>query len=70
MKLNVGDILNLLSYREAVLMAEGELAGAPCSLETWTAQLNDTEREFLEVYDRSVQRAYDDIVSVTTGGLH
>jgi len=70
MKLDVGDVLNLLSYREAILTAESQVAGVTCSLESWKAELNDTEREFLEVYDRSVKRAYDDIISVSTGGLH
>lgn len=69
-RFKVIDILNLLSHREAVLMAESELAGSNCSVEEWKSTLNETEREVLSVYERSVQRSYDDIVFQATGGIN
>lgn len=70
MTIDAGHLLNLLSYREAVLRAEAELAGCPCSLESWKADLCQQDRELLDVYERSTQRAFDDIAYAHTGGLN
>ncbi|TVO70867.1 hypothetical protein FHP88_15545 [Sedimenticola selenatireducens] len=69
-RFNIHDLLNLLSHREAVQRAESELAGSNCSVEDWKNTLQETEREVLKVYEHSVQRAFDDIVFKTTGGIN
>lgn len=63
------DLFNLLSHREALLLAESELAGSYGSVDQWKASLSDAEREVLESYDLEVQQAFDNITFIATGGL-
>lgn len=63
------DLFGLLSYREALLLAESELAGSYGSVDQWKTTLNEAEREVLEAYDLEVQQAFDNITFIATGGL-
>jgi len=63
------DLFHLLSHREALLLAESELAGSYGSVDQWKTTLGDSEREVLESYDLEVQQAFDNITFIATGGL-
>lgn len=63
------ELFDLLSHREALLLAESELAGSYGSVDQWKTTLSDAERELLESYELSVQQAFDNIAFIVTGGL-
>lgn len=69
-KVSVYEIFVLLSQREALLLAESELAGFTSDVESWKGALSKNESEVLSAFERAVKRAYDDIVHAHTEGLH
>lgn len=67
--IDAGDLLNLLAMREGLVEAEAELNN-PQLVDEWLGRLTDDQRQLLEVYDRSVERAKDDALYSYREGMH
>lgn len=63
------DLLNLLSEREGLQLAESEVNN-PNLVDQWKANLTETELQVLDVYDRAVQRWYEMAIEEHQSGRH
>ncbi|MEW8522516.1 MAG: hypothetical protein AB2552_05635 [Candidatus Thiodiazotropha endolucinida] len=65
-----GILLTVISTREALLLAEGQLPGYPSLVDEWKESLSDMERQLLEVYDNAVLRALEDAIEMHQQNQH